>query len=118
MNEHGAWNNLFVKLKCCGYNYGNASDFPHSIVLQDRMSTGYNYFYYYSHQKTPLFCCHFNLLTQTYNSDINTCTSPGGSDYRYSEPCSLKLSERLQQYSIAFYVMASLACLLEVIYYT
>uniref|UniRef100_K1RRZ6 Uncharacterized protein n=1 Tax=Magallana gigas TaxID=29159 RepID=K1RRZ6_MAGGI len=21
MNEHGAWNNLFVKLKCCGYNY-------------------------------------------------------------------------------------------------
>uniref|UniRef100_K1PUA3 Uncharacterized protein n=1 Tax=Magallana gigas TaxID=29159 RepID=K1PUA3_MAGGI len=29
------------------------------------------------------------------------------------DPCSLKLSERLQQYSIAFYVMASLACLLE-----
>ncbi|XP_065942983.1 uncharacterized protein [Magallana gigas] len=95
MNEHGAWNNLFVKLKCCGYNYGNASDFPHSIVLQDRMSTGYNYFYYYSHQKTPLFCCHFNPLTQTYNSDINTCTSPGGSDYRYSEILTIIILSRL-----------------------
>lgn len=71
------------QLKCCGYNYGTEADFPNNIFLQD--SRGYQGYNYYSDYKTPLFCCHLNPLTQTYNSDFNTCTSPWGFDYRYSE---------------------------------
>lgn len=113
MNENGAWNNLFVKLKCCGYNYGNASDFPRHINLQ--FGTYVINSYHLMDYRTPLFCCYSNPLTQTYNSDYSTCTSPGGSGYRYTEPCFQKLSERLKErYSIAFYVMTSLACLLEI----
>lgn len=74
---------LFFKLKCCGYNYGNASDFPRYIYLQD--GTSVRHYYYYMEYKTPLFCCYPNPLTQTYNSDFSTCTSPGGSGYRYTE---------------------------------
>lgn len=74
---------FLFQLKCCGYNYGNASDFPQFISLQDR--GGYSSYFHDGYFKTPLFCCHSNPLTQTYNSDFTTCTSPGGSDYRYSE---------------------------------
>ncbi|XP_061173335.1 uncharacterized protein LOC133182506 [Saccostrea echinata] len=107
MDETGAWNNLFVKLQCCGYTNGNESDF-YSVVLQTTST-------YNGHQdKTPLFCCHSNPLTKEYNSDFTTCTSYGGEAYRYTEPCSTKLSDRLTKYSTVFYTIASLSIILEV----
>lgn len=74
---------LFFQLKCCGYNYGNASDFPRHINLQ--FGTNVINSYHLMDYRTPLFCCYSNPLTQTYNSDYSTCTSPGGSGYRYTE---------------------------------
>lgn len=74
---------FLFQLKCCGYNYGNASDFPQYIIMQDGSSV--RFLHFNSFFMTPLFCCYFNPLTQTYNSDFSTCTSPGGSYYRYSE---------------------------------
>ncbi|XP_062617933.1 uncharacterized protein LOC134279544, partial [Saccostrea cucullata] len=105
MDENGAWNNLFVKLKCCGYTNGNESDF--NSVFMD----GY---ILYNNNRVSLFCCHSNPLTKEFNFEYASCTSNGGESYRYTEPCYTKLSERLTKYSTAFYTIASLSIILEV----
>ncbi|XP_056022837.1 uncharacterized protein LOC125651286 [Ostrea edulis] len=103
MEIDGAWNNLFVKLKCCGYTTGNSSDFKYVQFQRNP----------FNNELTSLFCCHSNPLTEVYNGDY-TCATLAGTD-RYTEPCSAKLSERLLQHSIAFYVIASLSLVLEVV---
>lgn len=68
------------QLKCCGYQYGGVLDFP-SVRM---FSIGLNSFLSFT-ATNPLFCCHSNPLTRTYNSDFSICTSSIGSEYRYTE---------------------------------
>ena len=59
---------------------GNASEF--NIVSLELSRSPYNI---HQTDRTPLFCCHSNPLTQNYNPSYDVCTAPEGTAYRYTE---------------------------------
>ena len=69
---------LIFQLKCCGYLYGNDGDFGRITFQDSSGSRSYD-------DRTSLFCCHSNPLTQNYNPSYENCTTPAGSSQRYTE---------------------------------
>ncbi|CAG2222686.1 unnamed protein product [Mytilus edulis] len=102
-----SWNTLFIKAECCGVGSNITNSFTASYWYRYRRDS--------TSQRIPVQCCKSQTEVHPYAHQYDTdCTHNLLNGYYHSQGCDIVLVDRLDSYSLLFFVFMGINVLAEV----